>query len=952
MSVHIHVGECILENTVAMSEGSEKPTCTTKNAACVENAPDNLCGVNFQSSHGDNANSSCDDMIIPRENPVDVPETLMQGQNEVSATIDTIGNINGKNDGSKLSHFISDGKVCSFLKSALGIDTAEKFASADRFHVAQRLFSWYEERAAKEGDGGVATSCQARPLKVLEAQVFSWQLQMNKIRANHGLTLLSASGHLAPVARPSVGNTESVCKEPSASTAESQRADSNESGSANTRKMPSSDAGDKRPKKIQELLSKKESTAATNVLSGIDDLLTVLPQEQCRFLGNKFWIFTVQQLETVLLQGGTSTEETKLESTAPLRVRKYHLVEAIIKEMTKVAESSSDSSDRIVPNREVTEIEKRNTSAEALISSWKTKLDARRKPSPDDVLQSFPLYGAVSILIPPALIQFLKTVGIDSAYDLISARKTENSFLVALFNIWQEKQGMKTSRPQNVARFLTSVSSRLQSAITSVAPADSFTRAWSESNLITLTSSAREFIVFYCRYSDDDSFLEEQTGNIAKKLGSFRAKKGMPVLKGTGNVAVVSSWRTMVKDTADIRESLRRPLRIVDLDIEAIFASRNNGLGNMSKNKVPVSNRGRREKISSASVAVQRANAVPRSDATLKPQHDHLSDDINLVMHELQSNDFMRRVLKKSQGKFLQSAGISNADQLLRADKSEKSAIVQRLIRWRRDRGFDEIPAVSASKAIVDWSGKVEAELNAVKQKRRRDLETENEVVILKNDSAGKRSGGSDKSRQTKKKQRAIPKKFLGESGLDPIEALGPTAREFLSTLGVFTAEEFLSKTTADLGSAFIAWRARTGLDVLKGAGAISIVSGWKGQVRDVCEYLGKQSLIDLDAMVRKKSLSGNGSATGFSGGTTSWKDRLSQLAQIAPSRSSETSPGDKCLDLNVLDKPEDRFVSRPGVLNGLSSRNFTVRGDGKGKCVAIPKERISVAHIRQCFTR
>ena len=879
----------------------------------------------------------------------------MQGQPEPNTAKDMNGSIPGtgrskdvvRSDGSELSHFVSDGDVCSFIISTLGIDTVEKFASADRFQIAQRLFSWYEERAAKEGGSAIARSNRTRPLKVLEAQIFSWRLQMNKLRAHHGLPLLPTDGNLALITRESEGacNAESVPKESAAAAAaaaDSAKVNSNEASGATTRGKTSNDASSKRRKRLpEELSSNKELIAARNILSSTDDLVTVLPEEECRFLGNRFWIFTVQQLMSVLAQDGTASEETKLESEAPLNVSKRHLVEAIMREMTKVAESSSAAPNgaSIVQNdQEGMAVEKRRISAEALISTWKTKLNARRKTSPDDVLRSFSLNGPLSILSPPALIQFLNSAGVDTAYDFIAARKTEHSLLVNLFIIWQEKQQMKAARPEKAARFLMSVSSRVQSAITSIAPADSFTRAWSTSNLITLTSTARDFIIFHCRYSDDNAFLEEQTGNIAKRLGSFRAEKGMPVLKGTGNVAMVSSWRTLVKDAGDLGKSLREPLPVVSLDIKAIVAAQNVGFGSVGvgKTNAPVSTRGKKQRSAGSSGAAAlslRTDALSGSAPTLKPPHDHLSDDINLVMHELQSNDFMQRVLKPSQAKFLQSAGIFNADQLLRSDKSETSGIVQSLIRWRRDRGFDEIPATSASKAILDWSQKVETELSAIKQKRRRELEVANEAEVLKSDATRKSGGGANRSRQIKKKKRVIPMKFQEETGLDPIEALSPTAREFLATIGVTKAEQFLSKTTSDLGSAFISWRSRTGLDELKGAGAISIVSGWKGQVRDVCEYLGKQALIDLDAAVRHKSLSGRGAVPECSGGTRR-KEMPMQLAYNAPVQASVAPPDDETLGPNVLDKPEDRYVCRPGILNGLSSRNFTVRGEGIGECV------------------
>lgn len=48
------------------------------------------------------------------------------------------------------------------------------------------------------------------------------------------------------------------------------------------------------------LVARKETEAAALAMKGKDDLADILARDHSRFLGKEFWIFTVQQLETVL----------------------------------------------------------------------------------------------------------------------------------------------------------------------------------------------------------------------------------------------------------------------------------------------------------------------------------------------------------------------------------------------------------------------------------------------------------------------------------------------------------------------------------------------------------------------------------------------------------------------------------------------------------------------------
>ena len=73
-------------------------------------------------------------------------------------------------------------EMCSFLRSRLDIRTIDGFLAADRWHVAREMLAWHRERdgAGPTGDG--SDRVRGRPLKFLEAQVYSWSIRMRRRR--------------------------------------------------------------------------------------------------------------------------------------------------------------------------------------------------------------------------------------------------------------------------------------------------------------------------------------------------------------------------------------------------------------------------------------------------------------------------------------------------------------------------------------------------------------------------------------------------------------------------------------------------------------------------------------------------------------------------------------------------------------------------------------------------
>lgn len=71
------------------------------------------------------------------------------------------------------------------------------------------------------------------------------------------------------------------------------------------------------PKKRQSkpvrkvLVGKKEQDAAETLLQGKIDLLSILPEHDCRFLGEELWIFTLQQLESVISRSPETSDASE-----------------------------------------------------------------------------------------------------------------------------------------------------------------------------------------------------------------------------------------------------------------------------------------------------------------------------------------------------------------------------------------------------------------------------------------------------------------------------------------------------------------------------------------------------------------------------------------------------------------------------------------------------------------
>ena len=148
-----------------------------------------------------------------------------------------------------------------------------------------------------------------------------------------------------------------------------------------------------------------------------------------------------------------------------------------------------------------------------------------------------------------------------------------------------------------------------------------------------------------------------------------------------------------------------------------------------------------------------------------------------------------------------------------------------------------------------------------------------------------------------------------------------------------------MTSRTTDLSSAFVEWRAKNNMTVLKGLGAIASVSGWKAQIRKMAKERGLDEL----------------AAAGPGGSTSPPKARplFDQVKGPTPQTETVATPS-KSTSLNstlitgvMLGNQE--VLSHPDVLFGRPSKKLVVES-ARGMCVDGSRPHSSCPYT-QCLT-
>eukprot|EP00934_Nitzschia_sp_Nitz4_P002889 Nitzschia sp. Nitz4//scaffold40_size135432//24310//29965//NITZ4_003232-RA/size135432-processed-gene-0.58-mRNA-1//-1//CDS//3329551183//2879//frame0 len=563
----------------------------------------------------------------------------------------------------------------------------------------------------------------------------------------------------------------------------------------------------KYPKALRKVLStRREEDFADQVTRGQIDLTLVLPERDCRFLGKEMWIFTLQQLEDILKSGSDAATDN---NTAAAKLR-IELLSIIVKKQfaSEVAppksgenggtpsETSPKDSDNGEGKQSVDD-----DAARLLLESWEKKIKSWREENGNAAKVShFFLSGPLDCLIPQCTRNFLHTAKIKTVQQFLSLKRTETGLVVDMYQLWRTKCGLPNATNLTIAKHMIGLGTRIEIALQSPPSAPKSRREWFGGQMCILTGSAKDFLFTYVGLYDADEFADRlRTKDLADKLVEFRETKKLPPLKGTGKVAVISAWKTSVKEARDLEANPGRVLEDIDL-LKAVEPDISVSL------PPPVD---KRPKVEKPAAPVPRPGShVPKPKPEFGPN----------AIAALTSESFLETVFRGENIEFLHSHDIRTAQGLLDADKRPRSKLVTSIINSRKESdGGGSLEPASCVRLLYDWCARVRQKL------------AETDKVSNSVDDESVKSAPSVRSLP----QGTVSAIVLTPGGRDPIEALSHTSKSFLmESLGISTAHTFLNTKTTTIANAFIKFRESRNMAPLKGLGAVASVSGWKAVVR------------------------------------------------------------------------------------------------------------------------
>ena len=468
----------------------------------------------------------------------------------------------------------------------------------------------------------------------------------------------------------------------------------------------------------------------------------------------------------------------------------------------------------------------------ALAQFYQRKGEANEGAEGHELPAYFPLDGPVDCLFPKSVLNFLETVRIRSLYSYFSLKKTESSSLIPEYRAWRSHCGLLSLRGFPLARHLAGINTRIEIALSSMPPVDAETQKWMGTVLVILTGCAKDFIVSECKINDAEIFVNGRTKEWSDRLVAWRAIHKMPLLKGSGKVAMISGWKTSLKESLDAEKGDGRVLTEEELmkdppgDPTEIL---------QPKIKVQLSRKAGKE-----------FKAALYRDAEVA----------------LRSPDFLMSVLKSDNAVFLSSVGISTAEQLIDVEKQIDSDITLSLVKFRSEDKDVPANANTCVRLLYDWTQRVRAKLEELQTVASKDL-------VKKRGSKSKPMNGTTETKRNigpntqlivaadfkqKVEVKLTKEKKRGKKNLEkrvrhvlvrdnPMDTLSVSARKFLETTKIKTAHDFLATKTTETAFAYGFWREREGMPLLKGYGSIATISSWKAQIRKVAKALGDEEL-------------------------------------------------------------------------------------------------------------
>lgn len=193
--------------------------------------------------------------------------------------------------------------------------------------------------------------------------------------------------------------------------------------------------------------------------------------------------------------------------------------------------------------------------------------------------------------------------------------------------------------------------------------------------------------------------------------------------------------------------------------------------------------------------SVDSAGVVVKQDETTETTQDTAASERQLK-YALDAPLFLEDVLGKTIAAILASCNVKSASDLF--EVSGHDARRAKLYEIVRSHGVAK-DNIGCKTILKSWCDKLDKELNQfrpfAREKKKRNRNRGTKVVTV-----SKVHGGQERSEE--RYESITPVRIT-----DPFESLSSITQNFLRSIGIVRAEEFLSSRTTDIAEAFVKWR-------------------------------------------------------------------------------------------------------------------------------------------------
>jgi hypothetical protein len=196
--------------------------------------------------------------------------------------------------------------------------------------------------------------------------------------------------------------------------------------------------------------------------------------------------------------------------------------------------------------------------------------------------------------------------------------------------------------------------------------------------------------------------------------------------------------------------------------------------------------------------------------------------------------------------KFLGAVGIETADAFLSMRTTD---LAKRFATWRRKTGMAKLNGSGETAYVSSWKSAC----------RKLCGDIEHKMVYLSDPGDDDDDGSYSKRKVRRRKKGKTRPNTTGnrrrrldlQSLTDPLEALSTVNQQFLATIDISTAKEFLTTRTGDIADALVKWRIKEGLPRLKGNGEVATISAAKTSCRKIAREMGWTKVADIESAGR-----------------------------------------------------------------------------------------------------